>query len=153
MPIEIVLCQPEIAQNTGNVARTCAAIGARLHLIHPLGFYMTDRHLKRAGLDYWPLVQVMEHTSLTAFQEQFPQCGLWLFSGAGKWRYDKVPCQAGDALVFGSESRGLPPALLAAHVDQTVRIPMVPGARALNVANAVAIAAYATTARLQPPWY
>lgn len=153
MALHVVLYQPEIPHNTGNVARTCAAVGAVLHLIHPLGFFLSDRHLRRAGMDYWPLVEVHEHSSWPAFRAEYPDLRLWLTSTRAGRRHVDVPFRDGDALVFGPESKGLPEELLRAYPEQAVRIPMVDGRRSLNLANAVAIAVYEAVRQIQPDWF
>lgn len=153
MPLQVVLYQPDIPQNAGNIARTCAATGAALHLVHPLGFYLSDRHLKRAGLDYWHLVQVHEHSSWEALLAAYPGARFWLTTGKGRQLYTEVTYQPGDMLVFGSEARGLPEALLSAYPESTVRIPMRHGARSLNVSNAAAIMVYEALRQLRPAFW
>ena len=140
--LSIVLVQPEIHQNTGNIARTCAATGARLHLIRPLGFEITDRALKRAGLDYWYALDVVLWDSLSDFLSAHGQDRLWLFSTKAPRSYTDVRYWDGDFLVFGPESRGLPEELLEARRESCVRIPMRPGARSLNLSNSAAVAVY-----------
>lgn len=151
MPLHVVLYQPEIPQNTGNIARTCAATGAVLHLIHPLGFHLSDRHLRRAGVDYWDQVTVQEHPSWAAFRAALPGARLWATSPRAQQRHTDVSYQEGDCLVFGPESRGLPPGLAAGA--GAIRIPMRPGARSLNLANAAAIILYEALRQLRPDWY
>lgn len=142
-PLQVVLVEPEIPPNTGNIARLCAATGSVLHLVEPLGFKITDRHLKRAGLDYWPSVDLHRHTSWEAWLRDAAPERRWLFStGGGKSLYD-VAFQPGDALVFGCESRGLTDAQLAAHEGRVIGIPIRTGAvRSLNLSGAVSIALY-----------
>ncbi len=150
-PLHIVLVEPEIPPNTGNVARLCAATGCALHLVEPLGFSIADRELKRAGLDYWDAVDVVLHPSLDAFLENWPG-PLWFASTRGTVRHDRATYAAGDALVFGKETAGLPAALLAAHPERTLRIPMRPGAvRSINLSVAVGIVVYAALARIGYP--
>lgn len=153
MPVafHVVLYQPEIPQNTGNVARTCACTGAVLHLIHPLGFFLSDRHLRRAGVDYWHLVQVVEHASWEAFLGAHPGARLWCTAPREGVLHTEAQFQDGDFLVFGPESTGLPPAVLAA--GRPLRIPMRPGARSLNLANAVAVVLYEALRQVQPDWW
>ncbi len=139
MPLNLVLVHPEIPQNTGNIARTCAATGSRLHLVRPLGFAVTDRHLKRAGLDYWSEVDLVFHDSLEAFLEQHGNQRLWLATTKGTRTPDQVEFGDDDWLVFGRETAGLPPDLLAAYPQQLVRIPMKLGTRSLNLSNAAAV--------------
>ena len=140
--LNIVLVQPEIPQNTGNIARTCAATGSRLHLVRPLGFAVTDKHLKRAGLDYWTDVEVVFHDGLEEFLQLHGQERLWLASTKGSLVPDQVGFSDGDWLVFGRETAGLPTDFLASYPDRQVRIPMRPGNRSLNLANAVAIVTF-----------
>ncbi|MGO0121908.1 tRNA (uridine(34)/cytosine(34)/5-carboxymethylaminomethyluridine(34)-2'-O)-methyltransferase TrmL [Desulfothermobacter acidiphilus] len=137
--MHIVLVEPEIPANTGNIARTCAATGATLHLIKPLGFYTDDRHLRRAGLDYWHLVEVVYHDNFAAFCNSYPEAQLFLTTTEAKRWYTQVTYPPGSFLVFGKESTGLPPEILKAFPDRWIRIPMVSEARSLNLSNAVAI--------------
>lgn len=139
---EVVLVEPEIPQNTGNIARTCAALGVPLHLIGRLGFSLSDRCLKRAGVDYWHLVEVHKHRSLQEFFAAYPGAGLYLFTQKGDISYDAARYRGRVFLFFGPESSGLPDPLLSAHPGRLVRIPMQIGARSLNVSNAVAVALY-----------
>lgn len=143
LDLHVVLVAPEIAPNAGNVARTCAALGARLHLVRPLGFFLSDRYLKRAGMDYWQQVEWTLHDSWNEFSESFPLQKCWFFTGDGQQRYDQAKYESGAAIVFGSESVGLPKVVLdAAPPERQVRIPMRCGIRSLNLAVAVAVAAY-----------
>ena len=120
----VVLVQPEIPQNTGNIARTCAATGCTLHLVRPLGFEISDKYLRRAGLDYWHLVNVEVHESLEAFLAQYPAARLHLFTTKAKRTYTQAQYRAGDFLVFGRETRGLDEEFLVQHPEECVRIPM-----------------------------
>ncbi len=139
----VVLYQPEIPPNTGNIIRLCANAGAALHLIHPLGFAMDDRKLKRAGLDYHEWAKIMEHPDFKSFQSSISPHRLLAFSTRGTCRYDDFSFQPGDALLFGPETRGLPTELLAEVPEQQcLRIPMRPDNRSLNLSNAVAIVLY-----------
>ena len=138
----VVLVQPEIPQNTGNIARTCAATGCALHLVRPLGFEISDKYLRRAGLDYWHLVNVEVHESLEAFLAQYPAARLHLFTTKAKRTYTQAQYRAGDFLVFGRETRGLDEEFLVQHPEACVRIPMREEARSLNLSNSVAIAVY-----------
>jgi len=145
-PARIVLVEPEIPNNTGSVARTCVATGCALHLVHPLGFDIDEKACRRAGLDYWPRVDLTEHADLDAWErtlEALPlERGVWFFSArAGRSLYE-APVRPGDHLVFGRESVGLPPALLDHHPDRQISIPLRPGERSLNLSNAVSIAVY-----------
>ena len=142
--IHIVLVEPEIPQNTGNIARTCAATSSRLHLVEPLGYSLSDKYLKRAGLDYWPLVKTMVHPSFEAVREALSGIPFYYFSVCGARTYDKVMFPEDVAFVFGRESCGLPRELLAQNVEYCLRIPMIPEARSLNLSNSVAIICYET---------
>jgi tRNA (cytidine/uridine-2'-O-)-methyltransferase len=141
--VNIVLVEPEIPQNTGNVARTCAALGADLHLVHPLGFLVNERSVRRAGLDYWHLLRVHEHPSLDAFLASCgPEDHVILFSSKASVAYHEISYDPHAFLVFGRETAGLPDELLASHRGPVVRIPTVAPARCLNLSNAVAVGAY-----------
>ena len=140
--LNLVLVEPEIPPNTGNVARTCAATGAALHLVKPYGFEITDRTLKRAGLDYWHLLDVTEYESLDDFFERTKGGKYFFFSTKGTHRHSDVSYPDNCYLVFGKETRGLPEHLLMRHPNETLRIPMISEARSLNLSNSVAIAAY-----------
>ena len=142
MAFHIVLLEPEIPQNTGNIARTCAATGACLHLIEPLGFSLDDRYLKRAGLDYWHLMELHVHPSMEAFLTQFPEPRWHLCTTKAPRSYTSATFRDGDFLLFGRETRGLPEDLLRKHYDACIRIPMRPQARSLNLSNSVAIVLY-----------
>jgi tRNA (cytidine/uridine-2'-O-)-methyltransferase len=141
-PLHIVLHQPEIPDNTGNVGRTCVALGAKLWLVRPFGFQMDDRHLRRAGLDYWQHLDWEAVDDWPALLERLPGVEPWFFTKRAKTLYTDVAFTSGDALVFGSESRGLPAGLLDAHADRCLRIPMETEARSLNLAVSVAVAAF-----------
>ena len=140
--IHIVLIEPEIPQNTGNIARTCAATGSELHLVEPLGFQLSDKYLKRAGLDYWHLVNVHVHKDFAELLEQYPGGEFYYASTKAPRSYAQVSYPKDVFLVFGRESRGLPENLLERVYDRCIRIPMVEGARSLNLSNSVAIVAY-----------
>lgn len=141
MAIHIVLVEPEIPPNTGNIARSCAATGAKLHLVEPLGFSVDDAHLKRAGLDYWPFVDVTMHQSLDAFMERYAGAAMYLATTKGKHRYTDIKYKDGDMLLFGRETAGLPRDFIKAHEDQSIRIPMSEDTRlrSLNLANSANI--------------
>lgn len=141
MTIHIVLVEPEIPPNTGNIARTCAATGAKLHLVEPLGFSVDDAHLKRAGLDYWPFVDIEMHQSLDAFLKAYQTAVMYLATTKGGRKYTDVSYKDGDMLLFGRETAGLPRSFIQAHSDQTIRIPMSADTRlrSLNLANSVNI--------------
>ena len=138
----IVLVEPEIPQNAGNIARTCAATGTHLHMIRPLGFEVTDKYLKRAGLDYWHLVDISYYDNFAQLQEKYPDSRFFYFTTKGRHRHSDVAFQDGDFLVFGKETKGLPEELLMQHEKDCLRIPMFSEARSLNLGNSVAIALY-----------
>ncbi len=140
--LNIVLVEPEIPQNCGNIARTCAATGCRLHLIKPLGFEITDKYVKRAGLDYWHLVNVQTYENLDDFYEKNGPVRQWMLSTKAPRSYTETQYQEGDYLFFGKETKGLPEDFLDAHYEQCLRIPMRKEARSLNLSNAVAIVTY-----------
>lgn len=140
--IHIVLLEPEIPQNTGNIARTCAATGSELHLVEPLGYKLEDKYLKRAGLDYWPLVKVHVHKDFAQLLAAYPQGEFYYASTKAPRSYAQVDYPEDVFLVFGRESRGLPENLLERVYDRCIRIPMIEGARSLNLSNSVAIVAY-----------
>jgi tRNA (cytidine/uridine-2'-O-)-methyltransferase len=148
-PFRIVLVEPEIPPNTGAVARTCAATSSPLHLVGPLGFRIDDRSLRRAGIDYWHLVQVHRHDSLGEFQAAHPDARLHLFSAQAERAYLEADLEPGDALVFGRESVGLPRELLENHSDRVWGIPTSGRVRSLNLSNAVAIVLFDALRRNQ----
>lgn len=151
MPLHVVLYQPEIPQNTGNIARTCALTGTVLHLIYPLGFRLDERHLKRAGLDYWEEVTILEHSTWAAFREAYPDANCYYLSTKGRRRYTEVDYRPDDFLVFGPETRGLPASILEPAGDRVLRVPMRPGLRSLNLANSAAIVLYEALRQLGFP--
>ena len=136
-----VLVEPQIPENTGNIARTCAVTGARLHLVRPLGFEVTDKHLKRAGLDYWHLLDITYYDNLDDFfaKNSGP---FFYFTSKGRHRHTDVSYPDGSYLVFGREDAGLPERLLFENPDHCVRMPMRKGVRCLNLSNSVAIGVY-----------
>jgi tRNA (cytidine/uridine-2'-O-)-methyltransferase len=141
--VHVVLVAPEIPQNTGSIGRLCVATGSTLHLIDPLGFTISDGHLRRAGLDYWRHVRVHRYPSWTAFESARPAGRLVCFSARATPSYTAARFRADDLLVFGGESRGLPSAIRAAHADALFRIPIASEhVRSLNLANAVGIVLY-----------
>ncbi len=140
--MHIVLVNPEIPQNTGNIARTCAATGASLHLIEPLGFSLDDRYLKRAGLDYWHMMRLTRYPSWAAFAEANPGARMHFATTKAPRDYAGVSYGPDDFLVFGRETKGLPEDLLAENYARCVRIPMREGARSLNLANSAAVVLY-----------
>lgn len=142
MCMNIVLVEPEIPQNTGNIARTCAATGAVLHLIEPLGFSLSDRYLKRAGLDYWNLMEYHVYRNPEAFMEAHPGIRAFYATTKAPRGYHEVQYRDGDFLFFGRETRGLPENLLRAREEWCIRIPMRQEARSLNLANSVSVVLY-----------
>lgn len=140
--LNIVLIEPEIPQNTGNIARTCACVGARLHLVEPMGFRLTQKNLTRAGCDYWDEVDIVRWSCTDAFLESHAADELHLFTGQASKSYTDAEYGEDAFLLFGRESSGIDPAVLARFPDRCLRIPMRAGLRSLNLSNAVAIAAY-----------
>ena len=140
--LNIVLVEPEIPQNCGNIARTCAATGARLHLIRPLGFDISEKAVRRAGLDYWHLVEVFDYENLDDFFARNDVREMWCLSTKAPRCYTEAQYHDGCYLFFGKETKGLPESFLDDHYESCVRIPMVESARSLNLSNAVAITAY-----------
>ena len=149
--LNIVLVEPEIPQNCGNIARTCAAAGCRLHLIRPLGFDISDKAVKRAGLDYWHLVEVLDYENLQEFFDKNQVEEMWCLSTKAPRSYTEAEYHDGCYLFFGKETKGLPEDFLNAHYSQTVRIPMRPEARSLNLSNAVAITTFEALRQLSFP--
>jgi len=142
-PFNIVLVAPSIPPNTGNISRLCAATGSTLHLVEPLGFDLSEKQLRRAGLDYWDSVDLRQYPDLNTFFEQNPGGRKFFFSTAGQRNYAQVEYAAGDYLVFGNETTGLPDALLAAHPDQVYNIPIkLDCVRSLNLSNCAALVLY-----------
>ena len=137
MKLNIVLVEPEIPQNTGNIARTCAAIGAKLHLVHPLGFILSEKSVKRAGLDYWDKLDIEEHSSLNDFLSKYPpeSNNMFFSTTKGKHIYSEPDYSSMDEvfLLFGKETKGLPEDLLLKYIDNTIRIPMRETLRSLNL--------------------
>ncbi len=146
MKLNIVMVEPEIPQNTGNIARTCAAIDAKLHLIHPLGFEISEKSVKRAGLDYWDKLDIEEHKSLDKFFEKYnpDNINMLLATTKGKHVYSEPKYAKLEEvyILFGKETKGLPEELLEKYLDKTIRIPMKHDLRSLNLSNSVAIIAY-----------
>ena len=140
--LNIVLVEPEIPQNCGNIARTCAATGCRLHLVRPLGFDISEKAVKRAGLDYWHLVEVMDYENLDDFFAKNDVQRMWCLSTKAPRRYTEATFEDGDYLFFGKETKGLSEDFLEAHRENCVRIPMRECARSLNLSNAVAITVF-----------
>lgn len=138
----IVLVEPEIPQNTGNIVRTCAATGCKLHLVRPLGFEVSDKYLKRAGLDYWHFVEICYYDGFNELLEKYPDGRFYYFTTKGRTRHCDAAFCEGDFLVFGKETKGLPEELLKAHPNECLRIPMIDETRSLNLSNSVAVAVY-----------
>lgn len=137
--MHVVLVEPEIPQNTGNISRTCALTKTTLHLIKPLGFSLEDRYLKRAGLDYWPYVDLQVWDSFSALQEAHPNAVFYLATTRAQKRYDQVQYRYDDFLVFGRETKGLPDWILDMFPENCIRIPMLDIGRSLNLSNSVAV--------------
>ncbi len=142
MELHIVLHEPEIPQNTGSIGRSCVAMGARLHLIRPLGYSLDDKYLKRAGLDYWQHLDVEIHDNWEAFLAAYPDAPLWFFTTKAMHRHDEAEYGSRVFLVFGKETAGLPDSLLKDVPERCVRIPIMEQARSLNISVAVGVAAY-----------
>ncbi|MFZ5639825.1 MAG: tRNA (uridine(34)/cytosine(34)/5-carboxymethylaminomethyluridine(34)-2'-O)-methyltransferase TrmL [Bacillota bacterium] len=140
--MHVILVEPEIPHNTGNIARTCAATGTVLHLVKPLGFSVEDKYLKRAGLDYWHLVEIHYHDSFGELCQKYPEGKFHFVTTKADRLYTEVKYGPGDFLVFGKETAGLPEPLLKANWEHCIRIPMIDQARSLNLANAAAVVLY-----------
>ena len=149
--LNIVLVEPEIPQNCGNIARTCAATGARLHLIRPLGFDISEKAVRRAGLDYWSQVTVRDYENLDDFFAKNNVEQMWCLSTKAPRCYTEAQFSDNCYLFFGKETKGLPEAFLDEHYDSCVRIPMLPDTRSLNLSNAVAITVYEALRQLDFP--
>ena len=149
--INIVLVEPEIPMNTGNIARTCAATGSRLHLVRPLGFDISDKAVKRAGLDYWSMVDLQVYDSLEELFRQNPDPQVWLTTTKAARRYTVAAYTDGCWLFFGKETAGLPQGLLERYPERCVRLPMRENARSLNLANTVAVVTYEALRQLDFP--
>ena len=141
--LNIVLVEPEIPQNAGNIARTCAVTGSRLHLVRPLGFEVSDKYLKRAGLDYWHFVEIFYYDSIKEVMDKYYDGGnFYFFSTKAKKIHSDAKYKDGDFLVFGKETKGLPEPLLQEHNDECVRVPMREETRSLNLSNSVGAGVY-----------
>jgi tRNA (cytidine/uridine-2'-O-)-methyltransferase len=149
--LHVVLVEPEIPQNCGNIARTCAATGAVLHLIRPLGFDISEKAVRRAGLDYWNLVDVRDYDNLEDFFAKNDVKQMWCLSTKAPRSYAEADCQDGCYLFFGKETKGLPEPFLEEHRDACIRLPMREEARSLNLSNAVAITVYEAMRQLSFP--
>lgn len=143
MALNIVLVEPEIPQNAGNIVRTCAVTGSVLHMVRPLGFEVTDKYLKRAGLDYWHFVEIHYYDSIEEVMDKFYKGNnFWFYSTKAKNIHSDVKYKDGDFLVFGKETKGLPETLLEKNYSQCVRIPMMDETRSLNLSNSVCVGVY-----------
>ncbi len=140
--LNIVLHEPEMPANTGNIGRSCVITGARLHLIEPMGFNLSEKMLKRAGLDYWPRLDVTTYTDYDDFLTKNPDARIFYATTKAKHRYTDVEFHDGDYIMFGKESAGIPEEILIKHPDQCIRIPMLPEERSLNLSNSVSIILY-----------
>ncbi|NLP37674.1 MAG: tRNA (uridine(34)/cytosine(34)/5-carboxymethylaminomethyluridine(34)-2'-O)-methyltransferase TrmL [Firmicutes bacterium] len=149
--MHVVLVEPEIPPNTGNISRTCAVTGTILHLVEPLGFSLDERHLKRAGLDYWRHLQLHTYPDLQSFLSVLEGKSIWLFTTKGKRKYTDVKYQPDDYLLFGKETAGLPDWLLDKYPERCLRIPMGKNIRSLNLSNSVAIVLYEALRQLGFP--
>ena len=143
MALNIVLVEPEIPQNAGNIVRTCTVTNSKLHMVRPLGFEVSDKYLKRAGLDYWHFVDISYYDSIEEVMDKFYNGkNFWFFSTKAKNVHSDVQYKDGDFLVFGKETKGLPESLLEKHYDECVRIPMMNQTRSLNLSNSVCVGVY-----------
>lgn len=143
MSFNVVLVEPEIPQNAGNIARTCAVTGCTLHMVRPLGFEVSDKYLKRAGLDYWNLVEIKYYDSIEEVMDKYYNGkNFWFYSTKAKIVHTQAKYSDGDFLVFGKETKGLPESLLQKHYDECVRIPMRDETRSLNLSNSVCVGVY-----------
>ena len=140
--LKVALLQPQIAPNTGNIARLCVATGTELHLARPMGFVLGDRELRRSAMDYWPRLRLTVHDDTGALLSQAPETSRWLFSTKGTRGLWEAGFRDDDWLIFGSETSGIAPEILGAHPERVLRIPQAPGERCLNLATSVGIALY-----------
>ena len=142
MAINVVLVEPEIPQNTGNIARTCVVTGSTLHIVGPMGFSLDEKHIKRAGLDYWPYLKLFTYECIEEMWEKYADGDFYYFTTKAEKRFDEAAYTQDSFLVFGKETAGLPRAVLDKNRDQCVRIPMFENHRCLNLSNAAAVAVY-----------
>lgn len=140
--MNIILHQPEIPANTGNIGRTCVATGTSLHLIEPLGFRLNEKEIKRAGMDYWEHLDVHRYVNFAEFKEKHPEAKIWMATTKAKHVYTEVAFGSDDYIMFGKESAGIPEEILVENEDACIRIPMLPAIRSLNLSNSVAIVLY-----------
>ena len=152
MALNIVLVEPEIPQNAGNIVRTCAVTGSKLHMVRPLGFEVSDKYLKRAGLDYWHFVDISYYDSIEEVMDKFYNGNnFWFFSTKSKQVHSDAKYKDGDFLLFGKETKGLPESLLEKHYDECVRLPMMNECRSLNLSNSVCVGVYEALRQLGYP--
>ena len=152
MALNIVLVEPEIPQNAGNIVRTCAVTGAKLHMVRPLGFEVSDKYLKRAGLDYWNFVDISYYDSIEEVMDKFYNGNnFYFFSTKAKIIHSEAKYKDGDFLVFGKETKGLPEPLLEKHYNECVRLPMMNECRSLNLSNSVCVGVYEAPRQLGYP--
>lgn len=152
MNLNIVLFEPEIPQNTGNIARTCVLTNSKLHLIKPLGFSLDERHLKRAGLDYWQYLDMEIHESFETFKEKYKEGNFYFSTTKGTKVYTDITYREGDFIIFGKESAGLPDSIRNSNLDNLMRVPMLQtSTRSLNLSNTVAIVAYEAMRQMNFP--
>ncbi|MBC8106500.1 MAG: tRNA (cytidine(34)-2'-O)-methyltransferase [Anaerolineae bacterium] len=147
--LKLAIMQPQIAPNTGNIARLCVATGTPLHLVRPMGFVLSDRQLKRSAMDYWPRLKLTVHDDTDAFLRSIGNTPCWFFDSTGEVDLWSVDFHNGDCLTFGSETSGVPESILRSHPDRVVRIPQVENERCLNLATAAGIALYESLRRAQ----
>ena len=140
--MNIILHEPEIPANTGNIGRTCMATGAKLHLIEPLGFRLSEKELRRAGMDYWHDIDISTYLNFADFKEKNPTARIWMATTKARHVYTDVTYNSDDFIMFGKESAGIPEEILVNHEETCIRIPMLPNSRSLNLANSVAIVVY-----------
>ena len=140
--MHIILHQPEIPANTGNIGRACVATGTSLHLIEPLGFRLNEKEIKRAGMDYWEHLDVTRYMNFTEFKEKHPSAKIWMATTKAKHTYTQVKYGPDDFLMFGRESAGIPEEILVENEENCIRIPMLPAIRSLNLSNSAAIVLY-----------
>jgi tRNA (cytidine/uridine-2'-O-)-methyltransferase len=140
--MHIILHQPEIPGNTGNIGRTCVATGTSLHLIEPLGFRLGEKEIKRAGMDYWPQLELYRYINFEAFREAHPHATIWMATTKARRLYTQAAFGSDDFIMFGRESAGIPEEILVDYEATSIRIPMLPAIRSLNLSNAVAIVLY-----------
>ena len=140
--MHIILHQPEIPANTGNIGRTCAAAGCSLHLIEPLGFRLNEKEIKRAGMDYWERLDITRYMNFQEFRVKHPNANIWMATTKARQLYTEASYGADDYIMFGKESAGIPEEILLEYRETCIRIPMLPGIRSLNLSNSVAVVLY-----------